>query len=137
MSDELSRIKSRQNKKNRGTTSGVNASNRGKAEASSAKKKEGGSVQTLSRSRKRTADGGKSGQAGRKTATPRGGRRADRPRQGEKEEQSPPSRSVTYRSERIRLSKLFVNSLNVLFMMLLILLVWWGIKGAPPLRTLW
>ncbi|WP_379129120.1 hypothetical protein [Paenibacillus sp. sgz500958] len=49
----------------------------------------------------------------------------------------PPSRSKTYTSERVRLSKMFVNSLIFLFVTLLILLLWWGIEGAPELRTLW
>ncbi|NGM81513.1 hypothetical protein G5B47_03705 [Paenibacillus sp. 7124] len=137
MSEELSRIKSRKNKKIRKEASGIHAKNAGKAKASASKKKEQASSPTLSRSRKSTSASRKTGQEGRKTAAPRGRKRADRPRPGEEEEQSAPSRSATYRSERVRLSKLFVNSLNVLFMMLLILLVWWGIKGAPPLRTLW
>ncbi|MDQ0193020.1 hypothetical protein [Paenibacillus wynnii] len=47
-----------------------------------------------------------------------------------------PSRSQTYTSERVRLSKMFVNSLIVLFVILLISLLWWGIEGAPKLRTL-
>ncbi|MDT3426848.1 cobalamin biosynthesis Mg chelatase CobN [Paenibacillus forsythiae] len=135
MSDELSRVKSRQNKRNRENASGAKASRPRKAEASSPRTKEASS-QTLSRSRRKNADRGKSKAAQRKTGTGRGGRRADRPKPGEGE-QSPPSRSAAHRSERIRLSKLFVNSLNVLFMLLLIFLLWWGIKGAPPLQTLW
>ncbi|WP_025691202.1 hypothetical protein [Paenibacillus zanthoxyli] len=136
MSEELSRVKSRQNKRKRGDISGVKTSKPRKAEASSPRKKESSS-QALSRSRKKNTEGGKSAAVRQKAGTARGGRRADRPKPGEEEEQSPPSRSATHRSERIRLSKLFVNSLNVLFMLLLIFLVWWGIKGAPPLRTLW
>lgn len=48
-----------------------------------------------------------------------------------------PSRSQSYPSERIRLSKIFVNSLIFMFVLLLASLVWWGIEGAPELRTLW
>lgn len=47
-----------------------------------------------------------------------------------------PSRTQTYPSERIRFSKMFVNSLIVLFLMLLAFLLYWGIEGAPPLREL-
>ncbi|MCL6602415.1 MAG: hypothetical protein K6T94_06005 [Paenibacillus sp.] len=47
-----------------------------------------------------------------------------------------PSRSQTYISERVKLSKMFVNSLIVLFVILLISLLWWGIEGAPKLGTL-
>ncbi|WP_340024470.1 hypothetical protein MHI24_05010 [Paenibacillus sp. FSL K6-1096] len=48
-----------------------------------------------------------------------------------------PSRTQSYPSERIRFSKMFVNSLIVLFLMLLAFLLYWGIEGAPPLRELW
>lgn len=54
-----------------------------------------------------------------------------------KEGEPTPSRSQSYPSERIRFSKMFINSLYVMFLMLLVFLVWWGIEGAPPLRTLW
>ena len=47
-----------------------------------------------------------------------------------------PSRSETYTSERVRLSKMFVNSLILLFVILLASLLWWGIEGAPKLGTL-
>ncbi|GGF75442.1 hypothetical protein GCM10010912_20780 [Paenibacillus albidus] len=52
-------------------------------------------------------------------------------------EHSTPSRSQTYSSERVRLSKMFVNSLIFIFVLLLASLLVWGIKGAPPLKTLW
>lgn len=48
-----------------------------------------------------------------------------------------PSRASSYPSERVRLSKMFVNSLIVVFLLLLVSLLWWGIEGAPELRTLW
>ncbi len=53
------------------------------------------------------------------------------------EPEDTPSRSQSYPSERIRLSKIFVNSLYFIFVLLLASLVWWGIEGAPELRTLW
>lgn len=54
-----------------------------------------------------------------------------------REGEGTPSRSESYPSERIRLSKIFVNSLIFMFVLLLASLVWWGIEGAPELRTLW
>ncbi|WP_238650074.1 hypothetical protein [Paenibacillus piscarius] len=63
-----------------------------------------------------------------------GGRPEEEGRQPEGEET--PSRTQTYPSERIRFSKMFVNSLSVLFLMLLAFLLYWGIEGAPPLREL-
>lgn len=50
---------------------------------------------------------------------------------------STPSRTETYSSERVRLSKMFVNSLIFLFVLLLGFLLIWGVKGAPPLKELW
>ncbi|CAH1194388.1 hypothetical protein PAECIP111892_01629 [Paenibacillus auburnensis] len=58
-------------------------------------------------------------------------------RQTTQEPEDTPSRSQSYPSERIRLSKIFVNSLYFIFVLLLASLVWWGIEGAPELRTLW
>jgi len=134
MSEELSRVKSRQKKKTRERSSG------GRKTAANVKtepKKEK-SAPVLSRTRKKTSSG-KPAPAGRRTtaATARGGSRAARPKAGREEEQTAPSRSATYRSERVRLAKLFVNTRNVLFFVLLAFLLVWGIKGAPPLRTLW
>lgn len=56
---------------------------------------------------------------------------------GEPESEGTPSRTQSYPSERVRLSKMFVNSLILIFIMLLGFLIWWGIVGAPPLHTLW
>lgn len=53
------------------------------------------------------------------------------------EETATPSRSESYPSERLRLSKMFINSLIVIFVLLLGSLLWWGLEGAPPLRTIW
>ncbi|OBZ18806.1 hypothetical protein A8L34_04410 [Bacillus sp. FJAT-27264] len=59
------------------------------------------------------------------------------PEKGNAGEESTPSRSETYSSDRVRLSKMFVNSLIFLFVLLLGFLLTWGIKGAPPLGDLW
>ncbi|MFC3745817.1 hypothetical protein [Paenibacillus sp. GCM10012306] len=59
------------------------------------------------------------------------------PDKGNTGEESTPSRSETYSSDRVRLSKMFVNSLIFLFVLLLGFLLTWGIKGAPPLGELW
>ncbi|WP_379162267.1 hypothetical protein [Paenibacillus sp. sgz5001063] len=53
------------------------------------------------------------------------------------EENSTPSRAESYPSERLRLSKMFINSLIVIFLLLLIFLLYWGLIGAPDLNTLW
>ncbi|WP_042215571.1 hypothetical protein [Paenibacillus borealis] len=55
----------------------------------------------------------------------------------QQEGEATPSRAQSYPSERIRFSKMFINSLIVIFIMLLAFLLFWGIKGAPPLRELW
>ncbi|MUG64972.1 hypothetical protein CHH75_09890 [Paenibacillus sp. 7541] len=47
-----------------------------------------------------------------------------------------PMRTRTYSSYRVRMSKWFVNSLIILFVLLMAALVWWGVKGAPPLKEL-
>ncbi|MDQ0169049.1 hypothetical protein [Paenibacillus tundrae] len=46
-----------------------------------------------------------------------------------------PTRTELHPSRRLRLSKRFVNSLILLFVLLTASLVWWGVKGAPPLHT--
>ncbi|UQZ32435.1 hypothetical protein C2I18_02020 [Paenibacillus sp. PK3_47] len=66
-----------------------------------------------------------------------GSRRTVQPEQPAKDQEGTPSRTDTYPSERIRLSKIFVNSLIVMFVALVVSLVVWGVKGAPPLDTLW
>lgn len=55
----------------------------------------------------------------------------------QQEGEATPSRAESYPSERIRFSKMFVNSLIVIFVLLLACLLWWGIEGAPELRTIW
>lgn len=66
-----------------------------------------------------------------------GSKKSPKSEQPGQDQKNTPSRTDTYPSERIRLSKIFVNSLIVMFIALLVSLVVWGIKGAPPLHTLW
>ncbi|WIV17985.1 hypothetical protein QPK24_16400 [Paenibacillus polygoni] len=47
-----------------------------------------------------------------------------------------PTRAELFPSRRVRLSKWFINSLILLFILLTGFLVYWGIIGAPPLNTL-
>lgn len=141
MSEELSRVKSRQNKRNRAERTGGKNAEPGRPAASAAARKEAPG-QTLSRSRKKNTAAPKAAvpkkTAGPKSASaPARSRRGSRSVTGAGEEETTPSRSVTHKSERVRLAKLFVNTLYVLFVVLLVFLVWWGVKGAPPLRTLW
>ncbi|MET3543968.1 cobalamin biosynthesis Mg chelatase CobN [Paenibacillus favisporus] len=53
------------------------------------------------------------------------------------DESTVPARADTYGSRRIKISKYFTNSLIFLFIGLTAFLVYWGIKGAPPLEDLW
>ncbi|MWV44748.1 hypothetical protein GRF59_14100 [Paenibacillus sp. HJL G12] len=50
---------------------------------------------------------------------------------------SAPARTETYGSHRNVISKYFTNSLFFLFLVLTAFLVYWGVKGAPPLEDLW
>lgn len=52
------------------------------------------------------------------------------------EEASAPRRTHTYSSYRVRMSKWFVNSLIVIFILLMASLLWWGLIGAPPVSEL-
>lgn len=47
-----------------------------------------------------------------------------------------PSRSSTYMSNRVKMSKWFVNSLILIFVLLMAGLLVWGLMGAPPLKTI-
>ncbi|WP_251035499.1 hypothetical protein [Paenibacillus sp. ISL-20] len=62
--------------------------------------------------------------------------RSTRSRQRQAEEASAPKRTNTYSSYRVRMSKWFVNSLIVMFILLMVGLLWWGLIGAPPLKEL-
>ena len=54
------------------------------------------------------------------------------------EEDGPiPARTATYASKKIKISKYFINTLIILFVLLTAFLVWWGVKDAPPLEELW
>ncbi|BFH61755.1 hypothetical protein [Paenibacillus azoreducens] len=55
----------------------------------------------------------------------------------EEDPQSTPSRAEKYGARKNILSKYFTNSLFFLFLVLTAFLVYWGIKGAPPLGELW
>lgn len=55
----------------------------------------------------------------------------------QQESESAPARSETYGSRRNVISKYFTNSLFFLFLVLTAFLVYWGVKGAPPLGDLW
>lgn len=46
------------------------------------------------------------------------------------------SRTSTYPSHRVRMSKWFVNTLIVLFILLMAGLLIWGLIGAPPLEEI-
>ncbi|CAH1054770.1 hypothetical protein [Paenibacillus pseudetheri] len=122
MSEELSRLKSRQKKRGvEGKTSGKSKKTNPRSEGTPRKSNHSRTTTaTLSRKARRPAASAKGSNAGNK-----------------EQEESVPSRSNTYSSERVRLSKMFVNSLIFIFVILLVALLWWGIEGAPPLSTLW
>ncbi|MEC0089796.1 hypothetical protein [Paenibacillus macquariensis] len=48
-----------------------------------------------------------------------------------------PSRTDTYSSRTVKLSKIFLNTLIFLFVILTVGLVWWGLAGAPDLKEIW
>lgn len=52
------------------------------------------------------------------------------------DEESAPSRSHTHPSQKVRMSKWFVNSLIVIFILLMAGLLIWGLIGAPPLEEI-
>lgn len=123
MSDDLSRVKSRQKKYKGEGQAPVKGKNRKQAAVSPPHEPE--APGTLSRKARH------SGTAARTSV------KHDRHERADQEGEDTPSRAQTYPSERIRLSKIFVNSLIVMFVMLLASLFWWGFEGAPELRTLW
>ncbi|TKH41836.1 hypothetical protein C1I60_21225 [Paenibacillus terrae] len=48
------------------------------------------------------------------------------------------TRAEMFPSRRIRVSKWFLNFLSTLFVLITAALLWWGIKGAPPIsKMLW
>ncbi|WP_038594556.1 hypothetical protein NYE80_23310 [Paenibacillus sp. FSL H7-0357] len=124
MSDDLSRVKSRQKKYKGEGQAPVKGKNRKQAAVSPPKETEAPVLVSGTLSRK-----ARHSSTAAKTSV-----KHDR---AEQEGEDTPSRAQTYPSERIRLSKIFVNSLIVMFVMLLASLFWWGFEGAPELRTLW
>ena len=119
MSEQLSRVKSRQKKKQ--AKQPVKAkpkdrTNRRTPVESSVVSPKVKPPATLSRTGRRTPEAAESSE------------------RGNTGEESTPSRTDTYSSERVRLSKMFVNSLIFLFVLLLGFLLAWGIKGAPTLN---
>lgn len=122
MSEELSRVKSRKNNnKGKHPSKSINSSQTLEG-APIAKRQTRASSSTLSRRGSRLS-----------TSINESSKRSN----NEHNDESVPSRTDTYISERVRLSKMFVNSLIFIFVILLIILLWWGIEGAPPLKTLW
>lgn len=55
----------------------------------------------------------------------------------EKDNEHVPSRTDTYSSYNVKVSKIFLNTLIFLFFILTVALLWWGLKGAPPWREIW
>ncbi|MBW4082862.1 hypothetical protein [Paenibacillus sp. S150] len=125
MSEELSRVKSRRKQNTAEESSGPKSKKKSRLSPASTVAAEAPVAVpgTLSRkSRRLTAPSGK-------TAA-----QAEKPAEGES---STPSRTETYPSERLRFSKMFINSLIVIFLLLLAFLLYWGLIGAPDLNELW
>ena len=120
MSQELSRVKSRKKK--------VVEKQPGKS-----KKHTKPAVKVVKQSKSTKAASSTLSRKGRRSSV---NESTDKISRGQNNEDSP-TRSETYSSDRVRLSKMFVNSLIFMFVILLIALLWWGIEGAPPLSTLW
>ncbi|OAB46947.1 hypothetical protein [Paenibacillus antarcticus] len=57
--------------------------------------------------------------------------------EGDNASEHVPSRTDTYSSHTVKLSKIFLNTLIFLFLILTVGLVWWGLIGAPPLKEIW
>ncbi|WP_410514780.1 hypothetical protein PaeBR_10580 [Paenibacillus sp. BR2-3] len=125
MSEELSRVKSRQ-KQYKGeapSTVKIKPIEPSPKEASTQREIPAGNLSRAGRAASRTKTNKTD-----KVAMEGEGARQDK--------EATPSRARTYTSERVRLSKMFVNSLIFIFVILLAFLLWWGIEGAPKLRTL-
>lgn len=124
MSEELSRVRSRQKQYKGGGQSPVKEKNGNSSSDAAAGQLEAPVLAPGTLSRKvRHAE----------KQTSRKPKREVEQQEGE----ATPSRAQSYPSERIRFSKMFINSLIVIFIMLLAFLLFWGIKGAPPLHELW
>ncbi|CAM4486678.1 hypothetical protein [Paenibacillus typhae] len=126
MSEELSRVKSRRKSAERKSRSSAGINSKTKTVQTSTEAHPGQVVKP-------------SGGLSRKARYASGGaERAEKQQRAAAEgEAETPSRSQSYPSQRVRWSKIFVNTLSALFILLLAFLVWWGIEGAPELRNLW
>lgn len=151
MSSELSRVKTYNGnrKKNQtkkppaakeaqGTKTMKSRPERKKPTASSlsrvraAKEKKGGGVSSEDLDRKPDVTQTEPAQRNYRSRTERHGAS-----HSQQESDSAPARSETYGSRRNVISKYFTNSLFFLFIVLTAFLVYWGVKGAPPLGDLW
>ncbi|KAA9007193.1 hypothetical protein F4V43_01525 [Paenibacillus spiritus] len=154
MSEELSRVKSRAKAKsaNKPAAAAKTASRRasgripdtkGAAAALSRSKRsaprEAGSAAESKPAVRKPKEPAVGSRVSKHSAAAAGSRRSAAGRSGRaaKTEGSTPSRASKHSSERVRLSKIFVNSLQALFLALLAMLLLWGVKGAPPLNELW
>ncbi|WP_151734452.1 hypothetical protein [Paenibacillus tengchongensis] len=126
MSEELSRVKSRRRTK---TKAGRLEAEAPAVKVSASDETAGETLRasdTLSRKARHSAAAGKRTIVSSRRAAVEAGQGDDTT-----------SRTKQRRMERVRLSKLFVNSLIFMFVALLASLFWWGWKGAPALDTLW
>ncbi|ASA22948.1 hypothetical protein [Paenibacillus donghaensis] len=124
MSEQLSRVKSRQKQYNRQTPPAVKEK---KVAAQTAVTKQQAPAQP---SRRATASAGLSRKVRLDAAQKQAGSTVS-------EGENVPSRTKTYNTDRFRFSKIFVNSLIALFVVLLLFLLYWGLIGAPDLKDLW
>ncbi|WP_438351300.1 hypothetical protein ACP8HI_12000 [Paenibacillus sp. FA6] len=53
------------------------------------------------------------------------------------EDDNIPSRLETYNSNNAKISRIFLNTLIFLFVMLTVGLLWWGLEDAPPWKEIW
>ncbi|KUP20389.1 hypothetical protein [Paenibacillus sp. DMB5] len=126
MNEELSRVKSRRKSAERKSRPPAGVNSKTKAVQTSTEAHSGQVTKPsagLSRKARYAARGAEKEEKQHRTAA--------------EEEAETPSRSQSYPSQRVRWSKIFVNTLSALFILLLAFLVWWGVEGAPELRTLW
>lgn len=126
MNEELSRVKSRRKSAERKSRPPAGINNKTKSVQTSTETHSGQGAKPsagLSRKARYAARGAEKAVKQHGTAA--------------EEEAETPSRSLSYPSQRVRWSKIFVNTLSALFILLLAFLVWWGIEDAPDLRTLW
>ncbi|MCJ8011116.1 hypothetical protein MUG84_05070 [Paenibacillus sp. KQZ6P-2] len=102
---------------------------------SSTKRRKGGAAQAPRKSRSESSNGSNSGQTYRSRAVKHNKGRAGAG--SEEELDSASTRAEKYGNRKNVISKYFTNSLFFLFLVLTAFLVYWGVKGAPPLEDLW